>query len=78
MADPVRHSDLNTYLKRAEQALEEANSASLDNVRQRCLRAEAAWRAMAERAERSERMKADELARKRAAQKQCYVATQAT
>jgi len=65
MADPVRHSDLNTYLKRAEQALAEAKSATLGNVRERCLRAEAAWRAMAERAERSERIKADEFARKR-------------
>lgn len=67
MADPVRHSDLDTYLKRAEQALADANAATLENVRQRCLRAEAAWRAMADKAERSEKMRADELARKQAA-----------
>jgi len=67
MADPVRYSDLDTYLKRADQALAEANAATLENVRLRCLRAEAAWRAMAERAERSERMRADERARKEAA-----------
>jgi hypothetical protein len=66
MADPVRHSDLATYLQRAEQALADANAATLENVRQRCLRAEAAWRAMAERAERSEKMRADERARKEA------------
>ena len=66
MADPVQHSDLDTYLKRAEQSLADANAATLENVRQRCLRAEAAWRAMADRAERSEKMRADELARKRA------------
>ena len=66
MADPVRNADLDTYLRRAEEALADANAATLDNVRQRCLRAEAAWRAMAERAERSERMRADERARKQA------------
>lgn len=64
MPDPIRHSDLDTYLKRADQALAEAKASTLDNVRQRCLRAEAAWRAMAARAERAERMRADELARK--------------
>jgi hypothetical protein len=67
MADPVRHSDLHNYLKRAEQALADANSATLENVRERCLRAEAAWRAMAQRAERSEKMRADDKARKQAA-----------
>ena len=66
MADPVRNADLDTYLRRAEEALSDANAATLDNVRQRCLRAEAAWRAMADRAERSERMRADERARKQA------------
>lgn len=64
MPDPIRHTDLQTYLKRANQALAEANAATLGNVRERCLRAEAAWRAMAGRAARSERMRADEVARK--------------
>jgi hypothetical protein len=64
MPDPIRHTDLDTYLKRADQALAEANATTLDNVRQRCLRAEAAWRAMAARAERSAKMREDELARK--------------
>lgn len=58
MSDPIRHTDLETYLKRADQALAEADAATLNNVRQRCLRAEAAWRAMAARAERSAKMRA--------------------
>lgn len=66
MPDPIRHADLDTYLKRADQALAEANATTLDNVRQRCLRAEAAWRAMAARVQKSEKMRADELARKQA------------
>lgn len=35
------------YLQRAEQSAREAEAADLANVRDRCLRAEAAWRAMA-------------------------------
>lgn len=66
MPDPIRHTDLDTYLKRADQARADADATTLDNVRQRCLRAEAAWRAMAARAQRSETMRADELARKQA------------
>ncbi|MFL6851285.1 MAG: hypothetical protein ACJ8EH_10565 [Sphingomicrobium sp.] len=69
MANPIRHSDVDTYLQRAEQAAADANAATLENVRQRFLRAEAAWRALAERIERSARMRADELARIRAALK---------
>jgi hypothetical protein len=69
MPDPIRHTDLETYLKRADQALAEANATTLDNVRQRCLRAEAAWRAMAARAKRSAKMREDELARKAGAAK---------
>jgi phage shock protein A len=67
MADPFRHSNLNTYLQRAEQAAADADAATLENVRQRFLRAEAAWRALAESAERSQRIRADEFARIRAA-----------
>ncbi|MEI9851101.1 MAG: hypothetical protein WDN24_09975 [Sphingomonas sp.] len=39
----------------AEQARADADAATLDNVRDRCLRAAAAWTAMAERSERTER-----------------------
>jgi len=38
------------YLERAEEAANEASAATLINVRERALRPEAAWRAMAERA----------------------------
>jgi hypothetical protein len=69
MTDPIRHTDLEAYLKRADQALAEANATTLVNVRQRCLRAEAAWRAMAARAERSAKMREDEFARKAGAAK---------
>ncbi|MFT3966342.1 MAG: hypothetical protein QM690_10715 [Sphingobium sp.] len=39
-----------TYLARATQCAREAREATLENVRERSLRAEAAWRAMADRA----------------------------
>lgn len=38
------------YYKRAEEAAHEAEIATLANVRERALRAEATWRAMADRA----------------------------
>ena len=38
------------FLERAEEAAREARSAELANVRERALRSEAAWRAMADRA----------------------------
>ncbi|HEY0626973.1 MAG TPA: hypothetical protein VGD10_09590 [Allosphingosinicella sp.] len=46
------------YLARAAEARAEAEIASLTNVRDRCLRAEAAWLSMAARAERTDRMRA--------------------
>lgn len=67
MADPVRSKDLDAYLARAEQARAEADEATLENVRDRCLRAEAAWRDMAARAERTERMRETALQAKQAA-----------
>lgn len=42
------------YLARAAECARDAEDAELANVRERCLRAEAAWRAMAERILRSE------------------------
>lgn len=39
----------NFYLERAAACAREADEAELENVRERCLRAEAAWRAMAHR-----------------------------
>ncbi len=42
------------YLARATESAAEARVATLANVRERCLRAEAAWQAMAERMLKSE------------------------
>jgi hypothetical protein len=53
-----RSKDRETYLLRAEAARAEAAEATLANVRERCLRAEAAWMEMAARAERTETMRA--------------------
>lgn len=58
MAD--RPSDLDQLIERAAQARADAQAASLDNVRERCLRAEAAWLAMADRARRTARMRDDQ------------------
>ncbi|HET9458362.1 MAG TPA: hypothetical protein VFO51_00050 [Sphingomicrobium sp.] len=57
-------TDRETYLARAADARAQAQAATLDNVRERCLRSEAAWNAMAERAERTERMRETLLADK--------------
>lgn len=51
------------YRGRAEQARAEADASTLDNVRERCLRAEAAWIAMAERGERADAMRTDREAK---------------
>lgn len=51
-------SQLDFYLVRAAEARRDADSATLDNVRERCLRAEAAWNEMAARADRGEKMRA--------------------
>lgn len=60
----VRSSNLQFFLARAEQARVEAEEATLDHVRERCRRSEAAWAALAHKAERSERLRADEAKRK--------------
>lgn len=52
------------YLERAAAARREAEAATLANVRDRCLRAAAAWDEMAARAARTERMRAETEARK--------------
>ena len=65
-------SNLNFYLARVEQARAEAETATLDHVRERCRRSEAAWSALADRAIRSDKLrtaeanrKAEEIAEKR-------------
>ena len=69
MVEPLstRHqTDREVYLRRADEARAEAEVATLDNVRGRCLRAEAAWMTMAARVERTEKMRAIQLAAKAA------------
>jgi hypothetical protein len=55
------------YLARAAEARADAEAASLDNVRDRSLRAAAAWEAMAARVQRGDTMRARLLAEKEAA-----------
>ena len=45
------------YLARADESARDAANTTLDNVRDRCLRSEAAWRTMADRLVRSEAMR---------------------
>ena len=59
-------SNLQFYLARAAQAQAEAEAATLEHVRERCQRSEAAWMALADRAQRSERMRVEEQERKAA------------
>jgi len=59
-------SQLEFYRTRAAEAQRDAEAATLGNVRDRCLRAHAAWAGMADRAERGERMRAQIEARKEA------------
>ena len=57
-------SQLQFYLARVDQARAEANEATLDHVRERCLRSEAAWQLLADRAARAEATRAEEEKRK--------------
>ena len=58
------NTNLDFFLARAAQARAEADAATLAHVRERCHRSEAAWTALANRAERSEHMRAAEAKRK--------------
>ena len=65
----TRHlSDREVYLRRADEARADAERATLANVRERCLRAEAAWMTMAARVERTEKLRNAQLAAKAAEQ----------
>jgi hypothetical protein len=62
--------DRDMYRQLAAKARADADQAELPNVRDRCLRAETAWTIMAERAERTERLRtAHEVAKAHAAAK---------
>ncbi|HEX8192194.1 MAG TPA: hypothetical protein VF552_04775 [Allosphingosinicella sp.] len=52
------------YRARAADARADAEAASLDNVRDRCLRAAAAWEVMADRASRTGKMRERQEAEK--------------
>jgi hypothetical protein len=58
------NTNLQFYLARAAQARDEADSATLDHVRERCRRSEAAWTQLADRAARSEALRVNEEKRK--------------
>jgi len=53
------------YMTRAAEARADAEAAVLANVRERCLRAAAAWDVMADRATRTDRMRAQAEAHKK-------------
>lgn len=57
-------TNLDLYLERAAQAQAEADAATLDNVRDRCIRSANAWIVMAERVERMERQRVENEAAK--------------
>jgi hypothetical protein len=67
----IRSSNLEFFRARAAQARAEADSATLDLVRERCRRSEAAWMLLADKAERSEQMKEAEALRKAEQQLEC-------
>jgi len=65
MSGPViSRSNLQFFRARAEQAHSDAEEATLEHVRERCLRSEAAWASLADRAERSEHLREEEAKRK--------------
>ena len=67
MAGPViRSSNLQFFIARAEQARDEAEAATLDHVRERCRRSEAAWIVLADKARRSEALRIEDAKRKAA------------
>jgi hypothetical protein len=65
-APKIRNSNLEFLLSRAAQAREEWEAATLEHVRERCLRSEAAWNALADKARRGERLREQEKERKAA------------
>ena len=64
MSTMIRSSNLDFFRARAAQCRAEADAATLDHVRERCLRSEAAWASLAAKAERSEKLRAEEAERK--------------
>jgi hypothetical protein len=63
--------------ERAEEAAQAAETAALDNVRERALRSEAAWRDMADRARKTEESRAKREATAEAARLSLLASTSA-
>src|SRR5690242_12962260 len=63
-APATRSSNREFFLARVEQARAELAEATLEHVRERCRRSEAAWQGLADKAERSERLRDQEAKRK--------------
>ncbi|PTQ12387.1 hypothetical protein CLG96_05500 [Sphingomonas oleivorans] len=57
------------YMARAAESARDAENATLDNVRERCRRSEAAWLSMADRLTRGEAMR-EKLATEKAARRE--------
>lgn len=66
MSTIIRSSNLEFFRARAAQCHAEAEEATLEHVRERCQRSEAAWMALADRAQRSELLRVEEQKRKAA------------
>jgi hypothetical protein len=67
LAGPIiRSSNLQFFLARADEARTEAEAATLEHVRERCRRSEAAWTVLADKARRSEVLRIEEEKRKAA------------
>jgi hypothetical protein len=67
LAGPIiRGTNLQFFLARADQARVEGDAATLEHVRERCRRSEAAWMALADKARRSEELRVEEAERKAA------------
>ena len=65
LAGPIiRSTNLEFFLARAAQSAAEAEAATLDHVRERCRRSEAAWMELADKAKRSEKLRLEEVQRK--------------
>ncbi|NIJ06515.1 hypothetical protein FHS31_000097 [Sphingomonas vulcanisoli] len=59
---------LDFYVTQADSCARDAAAADLPNVRERSLRAEAAWRTMADRHDRSEKLRSAHAAEKQLSQ----------
>jgi hypothetical protein len=58
------NTQLEFYLQQAARARADADVATLENVRDRCLRSASAWSKMAARVERTERLRSENEAAK--------------